>query len=354
MPKKVTTQDVADYAGVSRGSVDRVLKNRPHVSESVRIRVMDAINKTGYLTPQEENRRILYTSGNERMLLGVMVPNFTGHFEWEIMKGIENAKDELSEFKVDVRVRQCSSGYPDEVLSILSDMEEEGVSGIAICSIDDSLIREKIDELEKKGIPVITYNSDLKDSKRLLFVGQDHMKSGRVAGDIMCKLIRPGEKIIAACGNREFTSHRDRITGFLEICAEKGIERDRIVCIETFNDYSITLKKISDLLSLDDYSGIYMANRSVSGCVRAIEDRGLAGKIHLVCHDISEKTVELLSNGLIDFSISQDIYEQGYLPLILLKNYIQKGSIPNEEEIIERQTMNIVCSENYSYFNRKS
>lgn len=50
--KKPTIQMVADKAGVSRGTVDRVLNNRSHVSPDVYDRVMAAIQETGYLTPR--------------------------------------------------------------------------------------------------------------------------------------------------------------------------------------------------------------------------------------------------------------------------------------------------------------
>ena len=344
--KRVTAQDVADLAGVSRGTVDRVLKNRPHVSDSVRDRVMDAIEKTGYLSPIEKNRELLYRTKGGRLLFGVLLPNWTGHFEWEIRRGIEDASTELKDFAIDVRVRQCESGYPEETVSILSELEAEGVNGLAVCAIDDALVNEKIRDLSGKGIPVITYNSDLPKSERLCFVGQDYYRSGRVAAEIMTKLVRDGERIIAACGNREFTGHRDRIEGFLSGCRDRGIESDRIEVIETYNDYSVTLRKISELLNDGTIRGIYMANRSVTGCVRAVEDASLRGRVHVICHDISEQTVKYLQSGAIDFSISQDIHEQGYLPLIMLRNYLQKNISPSEYDIKSFQSMNVVCAEN--------
>ena len=51
MGKKATIQMVADLAGVSRGTVDRVLNNRSYVRADVRERVLDAIRETGYVSP---------------------------------------------------------------------------------------------------------------------------------------------------------------------------------------------------------------------------------------------------------------------------------------------------------------
>ena len=54
---------VADKAGVSRGTVDRVLNNRSHVSPDVYDRVMAAIQETGYLTPRSTYQKTLFGQG---------------------------------------------------------------------------------------------------------------------------------------------------------------------------------------------------------------------------------------------------------------------------------------------------
>ena len=51
MGKRPTIQMVADLAGVSRGTVDRVLNNRSYVKEEVRARVLEAVEELGYLSP---------------------------------------------------------------------------------------------------------------------------------------------------------------------------------------------------------------------------------------------------------------------------------------------------------------
>ena len=69
--KKPTLQLVADMAGVSRGTVDRVLKNRPHVRPEVYERVSQALRESGYLSykrilPPSEQTYSLPSSSNGR------------------------------------------------------------------------------------------------------------------------------------------------------------------------------------------------------------------------------------------------------------------------------------------------
>ena len=53
MGSKPTIQTVAQMAGVSRGTVDRVLNGRAHVREDVRLRVLEAIRQSGYVSPRD-------------------------------------------------------------------------------------------------------------------------------------------------------------------------------------------------------------------------------------------------------------------------------------------------------------
>ena len=90
MNKRPTIQTVAELAGVSRGTVDRVLNNRSYVRADVRPRVLNAIEETGYLSPKEAHRE----PAESRMplkpvRLGVLLPNWSGPFHEEDTTGIK-------------------------------------------------------------------------------------------------------------------------------------------------------------------------------------------------------------------------------------------------------------------------
>lgn len=75
MNKRPTIQTVAERAGVSRGTVDRVLNNRSYVRADVRERVLDAIRETGYLSPREAHRQTADRPQHySPVKLGVLLP----------------------------------------------------------------------------------------------------------------------------------------------------------------------------------------------------------------------------------------------------------------------------------------
>ena len=59
MARKVTINMVADRAGVSRGTVDRVLNQRPHVKPELYDRIVQAMKELGYMPPKEEQAKAL-------------------------------------------------------------------------------------------------------------------------------------------------------------------------------------------------------------------------------------------------------------------------------------------------------
>lgn len=345
MKRKPTIQMVADEAGVSRGTVDRVLNNRSHVSPDVYKKVIAAIEKTGYLSPRQSYQKNLSATAYSPIKLGVLLPNWTDHSRTEILRGVDAAQEDLADFHVEIILKECQTDIPEEVVELLDELLDEKVMGIALCAIAHPKIESYISSLTDCGIPVITLNSDIPNSKRLCFIGQDNIKSGRIAAELLGKCIPRSGKILASIGNFEFDGHRMRLSGFQNRMDEMGFQKEQIEIIETFNDYQTTFRKVKEALErTPEICGIYMANQSVAGCAEAVESLKKKSDLKIICHDMSESTRRLLLNEQIDFTISQDIFRQGYLPLIYLRDYLQKGKIPTVKTV--NTNINIICSQN--------
>ncbi len=336
---------IADMAGVSRGTVDRVINNRANVSPELHARIMEVIEKTGYLSPHEHHQKILDYSQSNAIKLGILLPNWTGHFKNEVSRGIAAAESELNELNVEILTAECTTDVPQEAIELIDKLLSEGAQGIALCTQDTPTIKEKVQSMTQNGVPVITFNSDIPNSGRACFIGQNYLQSGRIAAEILSKCVPKSGKILASVGNLEFQGHRERLHGFNERMAELGISEDQITVIQTYNDYQITLQKVNEhLASNPDLQAIYMANRSVGACAEAVNMSGKKGEIRVVCHDLPERTKLLLMDGSVDFTISQDLYSQGYLPLIFLRNILQKNQKIASEGV--DTPISIICSQN--------
>ena len=346
MKKRPTIQAVADKAGVSRGTVDRVLNNRANVSAEVYKKVINALEETGYLSHKEIHLQNLQKKAAEPdMRLGMLLPNWTGHFKTEILRGIEAARRELEDLNVEIFVEECQTDVPQEALILLERMLEKGAQGIALCAPDVPAVTNRILELNRRKFPVITFNSDLPKCQKLCFVGQDYRQSGRIAAELICKCIPRDGHVLAVIGNHEFEGHRTRLNGFQERFAELNFSESQLDVIESYNDYQITYRKVLDYLrEHPKLHAVYMANRSVSGCTEAVKEADRKGSVRVICHDFSQSTKLLLKDGSIDFTITHDLFRQGYLPLILLRGYLMKNQLPDPRE--SQPQISIICSQN--------
>lgn len=111
MGKRPTIQMVAEMAGVSRGTVDRVLNGRSYVSAQVRQRVLAALQETGYISSREHHQQALQ-SATALLTLGVLLPNWENQFRSEVEQGIRMAREELEDAGVRVLVRRCRTDLP--------------------------------------------------------------------------------------------------------------------------------------------------------------------------------------------------------------------------------------------------
>lgn len=344
MSKRPTIQTVAERAGVSRGTVDRVINNRSYVRAEVRARILKAIEETGYVPPRQA-QPAEQPDAFPPLRLGVVLPNWTGGFQSEVGEGIAKARRELTPYHVEIRTCVCETDLPVECIEHLDALADWGAQGIALCALNDIVIEAKVGELADRGIPCITFNSDLPGSRRLCFVGQDYAKSGRIAAELLSKCVPQNARILAMVGNLEYHGHRTRLDGFCARMHELGFSTAQIEITETYNNYRLTCDKVRQALQdTPDLGAIYMANRSVTGCTDALRQAGAIGKVHVIAHDVSARTKLLLQEGSLDFTITQDMVRQGYLPLILLRELLHKGVQPQEDQLSTR--ISIICSQN--------
>lgn len=345
MGKRPTIQMVAERAGVSRGTVDRVLNHRSYVKDEIRARVLEAVAELGYLSPHEFHSQEIGAEAYPPIKLGVLLPNWTDYFRPEVLRGIEGARGELSPLGAEIFVDECQTDDPDEVIQRLDTLVSRGVQGISLCAVNDFSIETKVTALVERGIPVITFNSDLPNSKRLSFVGQNYIKSGRIAAELISKCIPRTGRVLAMCGNLEFDGHRNRLAGFGARMQELRFSNSQIEVMETYNDYYFTCRRVTEVLErTPNLAAIYMANQSVPGCAQALKAAGRETDICLVVHDLSDNTRALLQSGCVDFAISQDFYRQGYLPLKCLRELLHLGREPEKDQT--NTYISVICSQN--------
>lgn len=326
---RATIKMIAEQAGVSIGTVDRVLHDRPYVKEAVRERVLQVMEELDYRPNRMASA--LATSGTPRRFV-VVQPKWDGYVGREIALGISRFREERRDYNVSVEVRHYPLGQEEVCLQLLRRLLEEPVDGVALCASDCADIREKLNELDRRHVPVVTFNSDITGSRRLCYVGEDGHRAGRIAGEIASKLCRPGDHVQVVYAGPGFVSNKARLDGFLERLRELGFPEESFHVSVTCNDYDLTLAAVSQTLAeCPQLRCIYMANLSVPACVVAVRRAGREGQVRVLAHDSSPEISAFLKTGQVDFTIDQNLTYQSHQALSVLFRAVLERKLPEQE-----------------------
>ncbi len=325
---KVTAQWIAEQCGVSRGTVDRVVNGRPNVAPEVRERVQKMINEYGYKTPaQRQAARV----GRGAYRIGVILPSWDAFFIRRMREGIRVAVHNRGLNDVNVLVEELKNRSHRSYFEAIERLEARGIDGLILTAPDTLAMSEEIDRLVTAGIQVVTCDSDVRQSRRLYHIGQDMVKSGRVAAGLLAPYIS-GAEVLVVTGNREFTAHGLRVRGFLDRLYEIFGGNVNAHVIESVEQYELTYDGVlQNLRQNPRLRGIYMANESVRGCMDALERAKPARKVHVVCHDLTPHARQYLEEGRLDFIIDQDFSAQTTRAIEVLAHTLRTGELPRQE-----------------------
>ena len=297
---KVTAQWIAEQCGVSRGTVDRVVNGRPNVAPEVRERVQKIISEYGYKTPSQ---RQAARAGHGAFRIGVILPSWDAFFIRRMREGIRVAVHNRGLNDVNVLVEELKNRSHRAYFEAIGRMEERGIDGLIVTAPDTVAMSEEIDRLVAIGIPVVTCDSDVRQSRRLYHIGQNMVKSGRIAAGLLAPYVE-GQDVLVVTGNREFTAHGLRVRGFLDRLHEIFDDNVNVNVIESVEQYELTYDGVLQQVRQNPHlRGIYMANESVRGCMDALERAKPNRRIHVVCHDLTPHARQYLEDGWISSSI---------------------------------------------------
>ena len=174
----VTIKDIAKRAGVSRGTVDRVLNNRPGVNPETEAKVRALIEEMGY-RPNMAGQ--ILAVKKRRLHLAFLIfhgPEFVFHLD--ILHAARDKAAELREFGVTVDfylVRQLDTPYLER---LFREVEDNRPDGIAALPLRTTAFMSFIQRMNAKGVPTVFFNLDEDFAPHLAYVGCDYVQSGRV------------------------------------------------------------------------------------------------------------------------------------------------------------------------------
>lgn len=322
-----TLKEIADLAGVSRGTVDRVLNHRGSVNPQTKRRILEIVEALDY---KPNKAGIALAAQKKNLKLGVVLLGLGTVFYDDILKGVHEQADELAGYNCSVLIRQTEYDL-EQQLSAIDELIAEGICGLALSPYNDNAVREKINELHAKGIPVVTLNTDIENARRLAYVGCHFYRSGETAGGLMHLMTHGTVRVGIISGSQNVLCHTERIAGFCHAIGSYG----GIQILETINtndDETESYELTTAMLHRHpEINALYFTAGGVYGGCRAVMDARRDRDITVITYDMVDTTREFVENGLIAATICQQPFLQGSKPLSLLYTYLTTGEQPAVE-----------------------
>lgn len=340
---RATLRQIADISGVSRSTVDKVINNRIGVSDEVRERVKSIADELGY-QPNIIGKALAYQ--NKPFVIAVVMPK--NNFTKEAKVGVDKAYEELKDFGIKIECYTTKDYDVAEQISVINYLIDRKVSGLIVRPVDVINIKLAIDKAVENNIPVVTFNSDVAGSRRMCFVGQDLVKAGRVAGNIMAKLLNGCGKVAVITGSYDLMALSQRLEGFKSVIENEYPLIEIVDIIETKEQRVLIFQKTLSLLkNVKDLKGIYVTGGRLGEVGKAVKLMKKSGEIKIVCFDFYPEIVKLVKQGVIDFAIGQDPVAQGYKPVKVLFEYLFNGKRTESDHI--KTTIDIREKENIDF-----
>ncbi len=269
MAKKLTIEDIAQLAGVSRATVSRVLNQRHDVDRATRLRVLTVIEEHGYV-PSIAAAGL--AAGRAR-LVGMLVPVFTWPILADLVRGVTDMLRQTS-YELVLYTFNDEDLHRDrrEVVNrLLSTQLTAGLLAV----YPGPLISAQLTGLHEQGVPVVII--DDQQAQTTSWVRADS-ETGALAA--VRHLIALGHRRIAHIqGPRDYLVSHDRHHGYLRALAEAGIVPDDDLILEgDFLPQSgyLRAQQLFDLPAATRPTAIFAAaDQMAYGVMRAAEERGL-------------------------------------------------------------------------------
>ena len=330
----ITLKQIAELAGTTKSTVDKVIHDRPGVSEKKRQEIRALLEQYGY----EANplaKALNYQK--KKMSAAVVLPNVDARPF--IKKGIELVLQDLNSFNINVQYYEMSVDEDQEgecLEKILTDAPE--ISGILLLPLEGPRVRAAMEAFGQRQIPVITLNSELYGAPSLCYVGQDPSQSANTAAR-MLQLFCPSGAKAAIISSPSMHGHEQRRSSFASYIKENCPQIDLLAVqyIEETPEDAYT-KTLMLLHQYPDLNALYITCGRVSDICRAIKDRSETHPdqtrpeaFTIICYEKYPEIIDLVHEGRIACTISSSLSNQGRLAMRLLFEYLVYGKAPEKQ-----------------------
>lgn len=333
--KKIALVDVARELGLSIGTVDRALHDRPGVNPMTRAKVLQMARTLGY----RPNLAARALSSKKRTRIAAVLPRDPwGYFE-SVNEGILEAAQatESAGVEIDsVAYAWMGEGESESIEAALQD----GISGLIISPGVFEVVRPVIRKASRINIPVVCVATDAPGTERLSVVQTDPAVSGALAAELLGTALAGKGKLAVVMGSRATMTHLEILHGFQAMLEAHFPKLKLAAVLEAQDDPELAYKKTMELMAIEPaLAGVYVSTSNSGAVFRALDETGRTKKIPVVTMDLFPEVAERLRQGAVLATIHQRPRKQGREAFRALYGFLNDGVCPPASTSISPQVI---------------
>lgn len=312
--EKIRIKDIAERAGVSVGTVDRVLHDRPNVSKPAREKVEKALAEMNY----QPNMYASALAYNKSYVFHLLIPKHESEAYWEeIEEGARKCEDARRDFHVKLEIAFYERSNEETFQQAGQEILQQETDGVVVVPSSLDVTREFTEQLHAKDIPFILLDSYMPDLRPLSFFGQDSFCSGYFAAKMLMMIASQEKEVMVmrqTKSGRVVSKQQDnREVGFRHYMHDH-FPNVRIIDLDlplngTRNEY---------VKMLETY---FKEHPDTHHCITMTSKAHIVGDfllktnrrdVQIMGYDMVGKNARCLREGSISFLIAQHAYMQGY------------------------------------------
>ncbi len=345
--KNIRIKDIAKLAGVSAGTVDRVLHNRGRVSEEALKKITAVMEQIDY----KPNLIARTLGSNKKYTISVILPDPAADPYWaQANEGIRIAQAEWNQYGVNVNVELFDLRDKQSLQRTAASAMQSEPDGVVIAPIFYHESLPLFEEFKKIGIPFILFNTSIPGITPMSFIGQDLYESGRVGAELMV-IGQPDSGRYAVLHIDEdihdsvHLSQKEK--GFRDYFEQKGRKESQIVDFALNPEAGDFRKQLSELLRDPELRGIFVSTSKGTAVAAALLKEVGKRNIRVIGYDLLEDNLRYLKEGFIDFLINQNPKRQVNLGISHLINHLMFKRTPPERELFP---LEVITPENVNSY----
>lgn len=291
-------REIAQQSGLSPATIDRVLNGRTGVRPSTVAEVQQAITE---LDRQATQLRI----GGRTFLVDLVMQTPT-RFSTAVRNALESELPHLRPAVFRARFHLQEESSPAEVVRTLDDIGRRGSQGVILKAPDDPEVTDAVERLHGRGIPVVTFVTDVPASRRIAYVGIDNRAAGATAAYLLSQWRGRGNVLVTLSSN-SFLGEDERLRGFRDAMLHMAPERAIREVTGTDGLDESMLEAVGEALADDPaIESIYSIGGGNAATVAAF-DR--AGRTYgsFIAHDLDDDNSSLLRSRRISVVLHHDM-----------------------------------------------